>query len=444
MSRKSYERFEGIRGFGLLYFGQFISIFATRMTGFAVTLWAWALTGEATTLVLVGIASFLPQALVSPIAGTLVDRWNRKLILAVSDAASAISTAVILFLFATEQLELWHLYATGVFTGIFSAFQYPAYASVVTLMVPKEHYARANSMGSIIGSASGIGAPLLAGVLIGGMGLNGILIIDLITFAIAVSFLLFIFIPELERGEDEAEKKTSIVEETVEGFRYVFARPSLFAFFMLFLLGNIGAGFTFPMTSPMILAKTGNDAQIFGMVNSAGSIGFLAGGLLMSVWGGPKRRIRGILNGYLLWGLTGPLILAFSWGLPGFLIGSFLLAIFNPIINGSYQAIIQSKVVPEIQGRIFGVDMMLTTLSFPLAQLLAGYFVDEVLEPGMAVGGDLVGRFGGLFGVGVGSGYGVLLFIGGLIAFLTGVIGWLIPRIRTIEDILPDHRIIAD
>ncbi len=433
------NRFEGLKGFYLLWFGQFISIFASRMTGFAITLWAWDITGSATTLVLVGFTSFIPLAILSPIAGTLVDRWNRKLILVLSDAAAAISTAFLLLMFFTEQIELWHLYVAGAFSGIFGAFQYPAYSAVVTTMVPKKHYARANSMRSLISSASGSAAPLMAGSLIGPLKISGIMIIDLITFFIAILLLFVILIPQPEISAEGAKGKGSVWEETIFGFRYVFKRPSLLAFFLMFTIGNIGAGFGFPMMNPMILAKTGNDAAIMGLTNSASSVGFLAGSLLMGIWGGPKKKIHGVNWAYIGWGLLGTSIFALGWSIPIWLVGAFFLGIFNPIINGNYMAILQAKVSPDLQGRIFGVDMLITTITFPFSQLFAGLLVDNVLEPAMSSQSRLADIFGSIVGIGPGAGLGLMIILGGFVSIATGLIGYLNPNIRNIEEILPDH-----
>jgi len=328
---------QGMRAFYLLWLGQFVSIFASRMTWFAITLWAWDLTGSATALVLVGVASFLPGAILSPFIGALVDRWNRKLVLALSDAASALGTFFLLLLFVFDQAQIWHLYAVGVFSGIFGAFQYPAYASVITTMVPKEQYARANSMRSVIQSASGIGAPLLAGAVLNLIELQGILLIDLGTFFFALGILAVLNIPQPERSAQRS-KVSGIWQETVAGFRYIFARESLMAILLLFTVSNIASAFSYPMMDPMILAKTGDDAVILGSVRSISSAGFLAGGLLMTLWGGPKRRIHGVILSFILEGFLGAFVFGAGWSLSFWLAGAFFLSMFNPIINSCYIA----------------------------------------------------------------------------------------------------------
>lgn len=432
-------RFEGLFGFYLLWFGQFVSIFASRMTGFAITLWAWDLTGSATALVLVGFTSFIPRAVLSPIAGALVDRWNRKLIIMLSDFASALSTAFLLIMFLTESIQIWHLYAAALFSGVFGAFQYPAYSAVITTMVPKQHYTRANSMRSIIQSASGVGAPLLAGAFIGILGISGIMIIDLVTFFIAIGILVFIFIPPPKVSEAGEASKGTVWKETVYGFKYVRERPSILGMFLLFTVTNIATGFGYPMQTPMILAKTGNDAAILGVVRSVGSAGFLAGGLLMTAWVGPRRKMDGINVSFILWGLIGAFIFGSSWTLPWWLISAFFMAVFNPIINANFMAILQSKVAPDVQGRIFGVDMLVTTITFPFAQLIAGIMVDNVLEPAMTGGTQLARLFGGMVGTGPGAGVGLMILIAGVVSIATGVAGLLIPVVRDIEKLMPDH-----
>lgn len=430
---------QGMRAFYVIWFGQFLSIFATRMTNFAITLWAWDLTGTATGLVLVGVITYLPGVILSPFAGTLIDRWNRKLVLAISDLGAAISTSVLLILFYTDSAQIWHLYATGAIASAFGAFQYPAYSAVVTTMVPKEQYARANGMRSVIGSASGIAAPLLAGALLAIVDIPTIMLIDLATFGVAIITLLIVFIPQPEVSEESEAEKGTIWNETLHGLRYILNRRSLVAIFLYFTVTNIFTGFGYPMMTPMILAKTMDDSVILGMSHSAGSFGFLAGGLLITLWGGPKKRIHAVNLGMILWGLTGALLFGPSWSIAFWIIGSFMMSFFNSVINSAYIAILQTKIAPDLQGRIFGIENAITTFSFPVAQLLAGQLADRVFEPGLMPGGGLVDSLSLIFGVGQGAGMGLTIFIGGIIAVATGIMGYLIEPIREIETRMPDQ-----
>ena len=428
----------GLRGFYLLWLSQFISIFATRMTAFAITIWAWDLTGSTTALVLVGFTTFIPIAVLGPFAGTLVDRIDRKMVIAMSDGASALATGFLLVLFVTDQAQVLHLYVAGAFSGIFGALQYPADAAVISSMVPKQHLARANSMRSLIQSASGIGAPLLAGILLVSVGIPGILIIDLATFLLAISALAFVAIPRPKPESDTGTAGGGFLHDLAKGFRYVFERRSLLSLFILLVFVNISTGFEYPLISPLVLARTGNDATVLGVVSSAGSAGFLAGGLFMTAWGGTRKKIHGVLGGLILTGAAGAFTMGAGRSVIPWAAGAFLLSFFNPVINASYMAIIQGKVPQAIQGRVLGVETLFSTPSFPLAQLAAGLLADRVLEPASAASRSGPWIWDGIVGDGPGAGIGLLVLVGGLISIGCGVAGYLILSIREMETILPE------
>jgi MFS family permease len=431
-------RLQGMRAFYVLWSGQFVSIFGSAMTSFAITLWAWDFSQSATTLVLVGLASLLPRTLLSPFAGTLVDRWNRKLVMALSDSGAAIATAFLLILFANGRTQLWHLYLAGFLVGGSGAFQYPATVSVITTMVSKEQLSRANSLRSLIGSASSVGAPLLAGGLIAVIGINGILVIDLVTFFLALAALLIIHIPQPAPTEAGETGRGSFWQETINGLNYILARASLVSIFLLFMASNISAGFVTPMINPLVLARSGNDAAVLGLVRSAGSIGFVAGGLLMTVWKGPRRRMNGVALGFIMEGLLGALVLGLGRNAPAWMIGFFMAGVAITVVNTLYIAILQAKIAPDLQGRIFGIEYLITTASFPIGQLIAGFLGDNWLEPAMRAPGGLANAFDWLVGTGPGAGFGLVIVIGGLLTAAVGVSCWLIRPVREIETLLPD------
>ena len=428
-----------MKNFYVLWAGQFVSIFASRMTWFALTLWAWDLAGSATALVLVGVIGRIPDLILSPFAGTLVDRWNRKLVMGLSDAGAAFSTLLLLILSLSGNLQLWHLYVVSAIGGVFGVFQYPAYAATVTTMVPKEQYSRANSLRSAIGSASGIGAPLLAGALIVTLGLNGILVIDMVTFVFALGTLLATRVPQPRATKEGQEGRGSIWVETRQGWRYILNRPSLKAIILLFTFSNIAAAFTYPLMAPMILAKTGDDPVALGTVQSVSSFGFMAGSLLMSIWPGPKRRIFGVNFAFILAGLLGAMVFGLGWSMAPWVIGAVFQTSANPIINSLYIAVMQSKIPQDLQGRFFGLENTISVVSYPIGQLIGGLLSDQLLEPAMTSDTVLRDLLGGLLGTDPGAGYGLTIVIGGVLSIITGVTGFAIRRIRDIEILMPDE-----
>ena len=196
---------------------------------------------------------------------------------------------------------------------------------------------------------------------------------------------------------------------------------------------------SFSLTVPLILARTGNDELILGSAQSISAVGGVAGGLLLSVWGGPKRRVYGVLGGMFLTSLLGALPIGigrslFWWALGGFMTGSII-----PILNGSNQAIWQAKVQPDLQGRVFATRRLIAQISAPIAMLSAGPLADRVFEPAMAVEGSLAGAFGWLVGSGPGAGMGLMFVITGLTGALIALGGFLFPAVRDVETIMPDH-----
>jgi len=432
-------RLSGMRAFYVLWGGQFVSIFASQMTSFAVTLWAWDLSGSATTLVLVGLASFLPRMFLSPLAGTLVDRWNRKLVMALSDAGAAVATVILLAVFITGSAQLWHLFLAGVLMGGFGAFQYPATTAVISTMVTKDQYSRANSLQSLTGSAAGVGAPLIAGGLVAWIGISGILFIDLATFLIALASLLIVHIPQPSHtGESETGRGT-ILSETRRGFQYVVARPSLVSLFLVFMVSNFAAGFITPMVNPMVLARTSDNAAILGLVRAAGAFGYLSAGLIMLIWKGPKRKINGVAIGFVLEGAAAAILLGAGRSPVAWMLGFFIAGLSITMLNNLYLAILQAKIAQDIQGRVFGIEYLTTTASYPVGQVVAGLASDRLFEPAMGSSGVLADDYGWLVGTTPGSGTALVIMIGGLLCIAIGEMCYLIGPVREIESLLPDH-----
>src|SRR4030067_245188 len=193
---------KGMFGFSIVWIGQIFSLLGTSMTGFAMTIWAYQITEQATALALVGFFFVAPMLIVSPFAGALVDRSNRKMMMMLSDLASGIATVFILILYSTGNLQIWHLFITSAFQGVFQSFQWPAYSAAISTMIPKQHYGRANGMLSLADTASNIFAPILAGALLGFIGISGILLIDIATFTLAISALLLVHVPQPKRTEE--------------------------------------------------------------------------------------------------------------------------------------------------------------------------------------------------------------------------------------------------
>lgn len=428
----------GMFGFTLVWLGQIISVLATNMTAFAFTIWVFEETGSATALGLMQVFFITPLLILTPLAGVLVDRHNRKLMMMVSDLTAGVATVSILVLQAFGVLEVWHLYAAAILQGLGNAFHWPAYSATISTMIPKEKLGRANGMMSLIDMGPGILAPMLAGALLPVMGLTGILLLDVVTFMLAVLILFFIHIPQPVRTTEGAQAQGNILKEAAFGFRYIFARPSLLGLQLVFFFGNLCFGIAMTVLAPMVLLRTGNDAVSLGLVQSAGAIGGVVGGILMSAWGGFKRRVHGVLAGWIVSSFFFSLV-GLGTSLPLWIAAIALSSVLAPVINASNQAIWQSKVSPDVQGRVFSARMLIAWMTNPISPLIAGTLADYVLEPAMRTSSGLSSTFGWLVSPGPGAGMGLLIFFSCFGGILAGLAGYFISSIRHAEDILPDH-----
>lgn len=442
-SEKSHQP-TGMTGFTIVWFGQLISLLGSGMTTFAISIWAWQETGQATALALAGFFGFGPTILLSPFAGAIVDRYSRKLVMMLSDLGAGIATIAVMLLYFNGQLEIWHIYLANAFAGSFAAFQFPAYSAAVTTMMEKKYYARASGMLSLAQSASGIFAPLLAGALIAFIGIGGIMAIDVITFIFAIITLIMVYIPKPQITADGLRSRGNIWKESIFGFKYIFEKPSLLGLQLIFFAINFIAMFSFILLTPMILARTGNDQLALGTILSIGSIGGLVGGLVMSAWGGPTRKINGVLIGMMLISISQGFI-GIAQTLLIWAVANFSTSFILPILNGSNQAIWQSKVAPDVQGRVFATRRLIAQITAPLAMLLAGPVADQLFEPAFMPGGSMSDSFlAGFVGTGPGSGMATMFVLSGFMGFFVGLGGYAFPVVRNVETILPDFGISDD
>lgn len=438
------QRPSGMFGFSIVWLGQIVSVLASSMTGFGMTLWIYKQTESATAMAMMQVAFITPFLLLSPLAGAMVDRYNRKLMMMVSDLGAVLSTAAILVLYASGHLEFWHLYIAAMINGLGNTFQWPAYSAAISTMVPKEQFGRANGLMSLIDAGPGVLAPMLAGAILA-INLNGpfdsfalIMLIDLITFFIAIGALLIVYIPQPPKTEEGAQSRGSIWKEAAFGFQYIFKRPSLLGLQLIFFIGNLFSGMGFTLLAPMILARTDQNSLIFGTVQTAGAIGGIIGGVVMSAWGGFTRRVYGVLGGWILSGISFAM-LGIATGLPGWIPIMVLTMMIVPLINTSNQAIWQAKVAPDVQGRVFSARRLIAWFAQPISPIIAGTLADFVLEPRMMnTSSALSSVFGPLFGTGPGAGMGLLVSFAGLGSALVGLSGYFIRPVRDAEDILPD------
>lgn len=421
--------------FILIWFGQLISLIGSGLTGFALGIWVYQHTGSVTDFALISLFTFLPSILLLPIAGAFVDRWNRRWALLAIDCGSGVSTLVIAVLFFTGGLEVWQIYIAVAASSMFSAFRWPAYNAAIAQLVPKQHLSRASGMVQFGQAISQLIAPVLAGVLVTKIQVQGVILIDFATFLFAFVTLLFVRIPKPKTTTESKEEKKSLLHETLYGWTYISTRPGLLGLLIFYSFTNFTLGIVEVLLTPLVLSFA--STAVLGTVLSIGGSGMLLGSVVMSVWSGPKRRVYCVLGFTLLQG-----ILLCVGGLrpsvPLIAAAAFVFLFSLPLILASSQAIWFSKVAPEVQGRVFAVQRTIGLSSLPFAYIMAGPLADRVFEPLLAVNGPLAKNIGLIIGVGSGRGIGLLFIVMGIFNLLAVAIAYLYPRLRLVESELPD------
>lgn len=425
----------GMRTFVIIWVGQLVSILGSSLSSFALGVWVYQRSGSVTQFALVSFFFALPGLLVAPLAGAIVDRADRRWIMILSDTCSALITLAIALLLLAGRLEVWHIYLATIGASVIMAFQGPAHAASTPLIVPEAQLGRANGMAQIGGAISQIAAPVLAGALLALIQIQGIFVIDFVTFLFAVTTLLVVRIPRPPVSAEGAVAHGSLLREAAYGWTYLAKRPGLVGLLLLFAIANFLLSTVVVLVTPLILSVAG--PVILGTVLSVGGVGMLLGSIVMSVWGGPKRRIYGVLGFMFLGGLFIALSGVRAW-VPLFIAAAFGFLFTLPITNGCTMSIWQTKVAPDVQGRVFAVSDMVGGFTRPISFLIAGPLVDRVFEPLLAPGGALAGSVGQLIGVGPGRGIGLLFIVMGGLLMLVSAAGYLYPRIKHLDSELPN------
>jgi hypothetical protein len=418
-----------------------VSGIASGITAIAVPIWILSFTEGRGTAIGIWEAIFFGSYLIAvQFAGVLIDRYNRKLMMLVYDVSSLFVVITLLVIEMLGRLELWHLYGAAAVQGVGFAFHSPSYAAAITIMVPRKQYVRANGLMSLIYDIPDIFAPILGGLLVLVIGLRGIFVINLIALVISIGALLVVEIPSTPHTTEGDRSHGEFVKEVVYGIRYILERPGLLGIELIFLFGNLFSGIALSVAAlyPMILLRTDNNTEAIGLIQSAGALAIVLTGVYLSTWGRIRRPARAILLGWIISSLFGLMLLGVGQVLTIWLIAVVIDSIMEPVVNVAVETFLQTKVAPDVQGRVFSASDFLAQALIPITPLVAGFLGDQIFEPAMTGGGALANLFGWLVGTGPGSGFALLIFLCGVSGLLVGLSGYLVADIRNVDQALPD------
>lgn len=421
--------------FYVLVATQTLSLIGSRMTSIGVGFWVFAETGKTAPLLLASFFNELPGMLAGSLAGVLVDRWDRRWVMILSDIGQAVGSVLLMTSFLSGQFEVWHLYAVTFLQGAFSMFQSPAERAATTMLVPDEHRERANAIKETSFPLAGILAPVFTGLLYAGIGIAGIIFIDLVTFLVAVIFLLLIHIPHPEPTEEGFSTQGGFWREAHGTIRFLTKRRALFAFMLFTAFITFMLNGPLDLTLPYLILLT-NSEKVAGSIIGVTSLGAFTGAALIAVWGGTRPRIKMIFIGLMI---TGAMFLLFGILRTPIPMGITLFFLFLnlPMMQTMYISILQAKSPPDLQGRVFALNDQLGFLGSTTSFALTAYLVDHVVNP--LVGTKAWEFIQPIVGNGPGAGIGLVEIVTGVIILAATLVMFASMQIRDLEANLPDY-----
>ena len=407
------KKINSLRDFYILWSTQSLSQLGSAITGFALTLWLYEKTGSALSTAALTICTYAPYVVMSIFAGAISDKFDKKKTMLICDALAALSTVVVFVLYKSDMLCVWHLYLINVISGLMNTVQQPASEVAYTMIIPKEYYQKTGGLQSLSRSLVSIGNPIIAAALYGLAGLSAVIVVDLITFAVAfISLLVFIKLPKIEK---DSANDGNVLTLAKEGLVYLKKNP-LILNVILFMSGvNLIASAFDAVLPALIIPNPRGGNSVLGIVTSCSGVAMVFGSILATVMPKPKNRVKVIYLTMLFSFGTENFVLAFSRVPILWCIAQIIGWIFVPVMSTNQNVIMRNSIPVELQGRVYACRNTLQFFTIPIGLLLGGFMVDEICEPFMTVRD---GVWNTLFGAGKGSGAALAMFILGVAGVL--------------------------
>lgn len=391
--------FKELKYFFVLWSTQALSQLGSSMTNYALIVWSYTDKGSALTTALLSVCSYAPYVIMSIFAGSLSDKWNKKVTMLVSDTCAALCTISIFVLLKTGSLEIWHLYCLNALNGLMNTVQQPASDVAITLLTPKKHYQKVSGLRSFSNALISILTPIIATAVLSFTNLQTIICIDLFTFVIAfISLAFFVKIPEYK-----TDKNTdSFLTLTKSGLDYLKQNRGILDLILFLACINLIASMYNAAFPAMILSKKNGGEFALGTVNAFIGVATLIGSVIASLMPAPKSRVKVICNALLISMSTENFFLAFGKTLSLWCIGGVLGWLCIPIMSANMDVLFRERIPVQMQGRVYAARNTFQFFTIPLGYIIGGFLVDKVFEPIMTKNNSII--LSALFGTGKGSG----------------------------------------
>ncbi len=419
---------KSFRKFLLLWSGELVSAIGSGLTAFGLGVYVFGLTGKASALALVTLLAFMPSLLLSPLAGVLADRYDRRLLMVLGDSLSVVGLAFILICMLRGEAQLWQICVGVTISSIFSALLDPAYKATVTDLLTEEQYTKASGLVQVASSSKFLISPIIAGFLLSVSDIKLLLIIDICTFFVTVASTLVV------RSGLAAKKYTqakSFIREFKEGWGAVSENRGVLILVIMTSVLTFFLGFIETLSLPMILAFS--NSSVAGTLETIVASGMLVSSLLIGVLPIKKGYVK-ILSISLFceglfmagFGLRENIVLM---GISGFLFFAMM-----PFANASLDFLVRTNIKNSFQGRAWAFIGLISQLGFVAAYALSGILADYVFTPLLLDGGALADSVGKITGTGSGRGMGLLIILAGALLCVSAVMVYGVKPIRKLEN----------
>ncbi|WP_410812627.1 amino acid adenylation domain-containing protein [Micromonospora sp. 067-2] len=412
--------------------GQLVSTTGSALTAFALPIWLFTRTGSVANLGLLWALALICGVLVLPVAGAITDRVSRRKIMMIASCSAGAIQLILAALLWSGNLALWHIYALVALSQVAGSFQRIAFQSAVPQLVPKRYLGHAMGITQLSNGFAMLLMPVFAAGLLAAIDLKGILLLDVVSYVVAVVTLSVVRFPDLLGWRPRERLLVAIAN----GLRYSWRHRGFRLMLGYFALGNIFLAPALVLTTPLVLSF-GSATQV-AQVALAEAVGAVAGGVLMSLWGGPRhRRMIGVLIGNLGTAL-GCVLVGLDASVAMICVGAFWLAMSMTTAQSIYATIVQVKVPQRFHGRVFSLNQTITWSTLPIGFALLAPGATALFEPLLAPGGALAGSVGAVIGTGPGRGIGFAYVCFGAALILITLVGFSIRLLRRFDLEVPD------
>lgn len=425
--------------FLVFWFSQSVSQLGSAMTSFALIIWAYKQTGSAMIVSLMTFCTYLPYIVVSIFSGAFIERHRKKNIMLIADSLAAICSVLVLILLKNDILKIWHIYAVNSIVGCINAFQSPAQSVAIGIMVPKEQQARVSGMDSFSSNLVSSVSPMLAATISSIGGLGGVITVDLSTFIFAFSVLL-ILVKISENTYQFCKKKVSLFEGLTEGIKFLSEQKGILYIMITMAIINFFSRLTYEnILSPMILARTGGNSNVLGIVTSVLGVGGILGGLIISAGRITKDNVKMIYFSAAISFLFGDLLMGISQNIYLWCIAGLAASIPIPFIVAGQKCILYELVPQDMQGRVFSIRNSIQFSTIPIGILMGGFLADYTFEPFMRSNMLIAKLLQNIVGHGNGSGMAVMFLCTGMCGFIASIIGYNQKHVKKLQKTIKEN-----